>query len=78
MGRLLRIAWDRFQIIGQANGDYIARFITWVMYFTLVVPFALIARFLVDPLGLRKKYAESYWRPKKPVGTSLDEARSQF
>lgn len=77
MGRILRLAWDRFQVIGQANGDYVARFITWLMYFTVVVPFALIARFLIDPLGLSRR-ARLAWRARRPVGSALEEARSQY
>jgi hypothetical protein len=77
VGTILRTAWDRFQIIGQANGDYIARFVTFVMYFTLLIPFALIARYLVDPLEMRKA-ARAHWRARKPVGVTLEDARSQF
>lgn len=73
---ILRIAWDRFQIIGQANGDYVARFVTTLMYFTVLIPFALIARYLVDPLDMRKT-AHANWRARKQVGTTLQEAQNQ-
>lgn len=75
MGKLIRIAWDRFQIIGQANGDYVARVITLLFYFTLLVPFALITRLFIDPLKIR--HANVDWRARKPVGSSIEEARSQ-
>lgn len=76
MSQILRTAWERFQIIGQANGDYIARFVTFVMYFSVLIPFALITRFLVDPLEVRKS-VQPHWRKRKPVGESLNDARSQ-
>lgn len=76
MSQILRTAWERFQIIGQANGDYIARFVTFVMYFSILIPFALITRLLVDPLETRKS-ARPHWRGRKPVGESLQDARSQ-
>jgi hypothetical protein len=74
---IIRVAWQRWQIIGKINGDYIARFVTNLFYFTILVPFAIITKFLVDPLELRKA-ATSHWKEKKPVGTTLDEVRSQF
>jgi hypothetical protein len=76
VSHILRTAWERFQIIGQANGDYIARFVTFVMYFSVLIPFALITRFIVDPLEVRKA-AQPHWRKRKPVGETLNEARSQ-
>jgi hypothetical protein len=76
VSHILRTAWERFQIIGQVNGDYVARFVTSVMYFSVLIPFALIARFIVDPLEMRKS-AQPHWRKRKLVGETLDDARSQ-
>ena len=74
MGRILQIAWDRWQIIGKINGDYIARGATTVFYFTILVPFALGVRWFSDPLDLRGKAA---WKTRKPVGATIDDAREQ-
>jgi len=71
------IAWERWQIIARINGDYIARLVVNLFFFTIMVPFALGVKFLTDPLSLRKN-ASSQWLPRKPVGAKLDEARSQF
>ncbi len=76
MSKILRIAWDRFQIIGQANGDYVARAVTFLMYFSVIVPFALIARYAIDPLEIRKNKGP-HWRTRKPVSASIKDARSQ-
>lgn len=76
LSEILRTAWARFNIIGKANGDYVARALVFLMYFTVLVPFALIAQFLVDPLEIRKA-AQPHWRARKAVSASLDEARSQ-
>jgi len=76
LGNIIRTAWDRFQIIGKANGDYVSRFITFLMYCTVLVPFALIARYFVDPLEMNKS-VKPHWRARKPVGTTLEEARNQ-
>lgn len=61
----------------KANGDYVARFITNLFYFTILVPFAIIAKLFTDPLGLRQT-ANPNWKARKPVGATIDDARSQF
>ncbi len=77
MNAILRTAWERWQIIGRINGEYVSRFITNFFYFTILVPFGLGVRFFADPLDLRK-VAPSYWKERKPVNTALDDARSQY
>jgi hypothetical protein len=77
LGRILRVAWERWQIIAHVNGDYIARLVVNLFYFTIMIPFALGVKYLTDPLSLRKN-ASSQWLPRKPVGAKLDEARGQF
>ncbi len=77
MDSVLRIAWERWRIIGHINGDYVARFITNLFFFSIMIPFAFGARLFMDPLDLRQSKAPQ-WKERKPVGASLDEARSQF
>lgn len=77
MNLILRIAWERWRIIARINGDYVARFITNLFFFTILVPFAIVAKLFTDPLGLRQS-GTSHWKTRKPVGVSIDEARSQF
>jgi hypothetical protein len=76
MGSIIRVAWSRWRLISEIYGDYFARFFTFIFYFTIIVPFALITRFLVDPLKMGKAH-HTQWLQRKPVGTSLEEARSQ-
>jgi hypothetical protein len=80
VGSIIQHAWKRWRIVGNINGDYIARFVAFAFYYTLMVPFALITRIFVDPLGTRKSAAPGYtptWRARKPVGSTLEEARGQ-
>ncbi len=77
MNAILRTAWERWQIIGHINGEYVSRFITNFFYFTILVPFGLGVRLFSDPLDLRR-VAPSYWKERKPVNTALDDARSQY
>ncbi|MBX3084508.1 MAG: hypothetical protein KF716_22915 [Anaerolineae bacterium] len=74
MEEIIREVWDRFQIIGRIVGDYVARFFATLFYYVVLIPFALIAK-QADPLDAR--VATPIWRTRKPVGNSLDDARSQ-
>ncbi|NDJ75259.1 MAG: hypothetical protein GYB65_03280 [Chloroflexi bacterium] len=74
--QIVRIAWKRWQIIGEAFNDFLARLIAVLFYFTILVPFGLGVRLLSDPLRLRKP--ETHWLERAPVGTSVDDARRQF
>jgi hypothetical protein len=74
---IFRAAWERWQIIGRINGDYIARFVANLFYFTILVPFAIGVKLFTDPLELRRT-AASHWKERNPVGATIDEARSQF
>ncbi len=72
---ILRIAWDRWKIMGRVNGDTIGRLTTVVFYYTILVPFALGAQRFVDPLQLKRGTG---WLNRKPVSASIEAARSQF
>ena len=72
--KILRLAWDRWQIIGHVNGNYVGRFAATAFYFTIFVPFAVGAKALTDPLKLKRPNA---WLERKPLNHALDEARKQ-
>jgi hypothetical protein len=74
---IARVAWERWQIISHINGEYVARFVTNLFYFTILVPFAIGVKLFTDPLDLRRT-AASHWKEHKPVGATIDDARSQF
>ena len=76
LSQILRVAWDRWQIIAHINGDYVARVLVNVFYFTILVPFALGVKYFADTLASRNTSAR--WLDRKAVGAKLDEARSQF
>jgi hypothetical protein len=76
MDALRQTAWERWQIIAKINGDYLARLLVNLFYFTIMVPFAVGIKLLTDPLALRNPVAR--WLERKPVGSSLEDARSQF
>ncbi len=76
MSDILRLAWDRWRLIGRINGDYLARVVVNLFYFTILVPFALGVELFTDPLALRN--TKAHWLERKPVSAKLDDARGQF
>ena len=77
MKAIIGRAWQRWQIIGRINGDYLARVLVNGFYFTVLVPFALGVKLFSDPLALKSKSSPA-WRARKAVGSSLTDARGQF
>jgi hypothetical protein len=73
---LAKIAWHRWQIIGEAFNDFVGRLIAVLFYFTIFVPFAVGVRLLGDPLHIRS--APQQWLQREPVGSQIDDARRQF
>jgi hypothetical protein len=76
MSQLGRIAWKRWQIVGEVYGDFQARLFAVLFYFTIFVPFALGVRLFSDPLKVRT--ASSRWVDRAPLSNSLEDARRQF
>lgn len=71
-------AWQLWKRVGQAIGDFIARIILSVFYFTIVVPFGLGVRLLSDPLHLKTHSTRSSWLERETRDHTLQDARRQF
>lgn len=67
--------WERFKIIGALVGDGNARAVSLLFYFTVFVPFALIARLFTDPLRIKSQAAQ--WLERAPVPSDIESAREQ-
>jgi len=74
---MLRIIWGTWKRIGQFIGDFVARVVLSLFYFTLFVPFAVGVRLFSDPLGMRK-HNPSRWLERTTRDSSLHDARRQF
>ncbi|MCB9437504.1 MAG: hypothetical protein H6673_11010 [Anaerolineales bacterium] len=73
--KVLQTAWKRWTIIQHEVGDFHARAITILFYFTVLVPFALGVRLFTDPLNI--KTPKPTWGNRSPISTALDDARRQ-
>ncbi|MCB0166413.1 MAG: hypothetical protein KDI79_19440 [Anaerolineae bacterium] len=66
--------WKRF---GEMIGNFLARIVLTLFYFTFFVPFAIGVRLLSDPLNIKELPAE-LWRPRTTGDQQLEEALRQF
>jgi len=73
--RAICATWKR---IGQFIGDFIARVVLSLFYFTLFAPFAVGVRLFGDPLGVKAKANPSWWLERATRDSALDDARRQF
>lgn len=74
MRQIIRLAWDRFNIIGSVIGDVQSRILITAFYFTILVPFGLISRMFTDPLH---RTAAPAWLDRPATPDDLDSARQQ-
>ncbi len=73
----LKPLWERWKRFGKKIGDWQARFLLIVFYFTVLPPFALLVR-LNDPLSIGRR-SSTGWRPMADAQrSSVDHARRQF
>jgi hypothetical protein len=58
---ILRRLWTHWLEIARAIAEFQSRLLLTLFYFTVFVPFGLIARLVVDPLRLRRSVGASAW-----------------
>ncbi len=75
MSAIFQLAFDRFKIVAGIVGDAQGRIIATLFYFTILVPFGLIARFLTDPMRLKDTSVQ--WLEREPVSNEIDAAKLQ-
>jgi hypothetical protein len=73
--RTLRRIWHIWQQFGQMMGDFIARILLTVFYFTILAPFGIGVRLFADPLTLKHK-VNPQWLDRTPRDPELAQARS--
>lgn len=76
--KILKSIWKTWKRIGQAIGDFIARIVLTVFYFTLFAPFAIGIRLFGDPLMIKKEKHLSSWLERTTQDIVIDNARRQF
>lgn len=71
---IFQLAWERFRQNAKILGDIQGHIAAGVFYFTIMIPFGLIARASSDPLKLK---GSPGWTERHPVDNDLEAARRQ-
>jgi hypothetical protein len=74
---LIQDFWHGWKAFGQFLGDWLARVVLTIFYFTIFVPFGLGVRLFGDPLKINTLPAE-LWRPRSTGDQKLEEIQRQF
>lgn len=71
---LLKRFWSAWKKLGQFIGDWLARIVLTVFYFTIFLPFGLGVRLFSDPLKIRAGYPLQ-WQERKTHDLHIEDAR---
>ncbi|MGQ0551256.1 MAG: hypothetical protein ACT4PY_16475 [Armatimonadota bacterium] len=77
----LRRLWEGWKAFGHYLGDFQARLLLTVFYFTVFCPYGLITRVFGDPLRVRPvdlRRLRSSWDTRRSEEVSLARARQTF
>jgi hypothetical protein len=75
---VLKGLWESWKGFAREMGNYQSRVLLTFFYFVAVAPFGLLVRLFGDPLRTKLSTGPSFWVPRAPANTELDEARRQF
>ncbi len=71
-------AWEQWKAFNRAVVDFQSRILLQILYGTLLMPFALIARALSNPMANDRAAKASHWIPVTKQSRDLPSARRQF
>ena len=64
MKTLFSAVWIQWKELAHYVGNFQSRWLVTVFYFTIALPFGLVARFLLDPLNIRRPPEMSGWNKR--------------
>ena len=73
---LIKDFWHNWKAFGQFLGDWLARVVLTIFYFTILIPFGLGVRIFADPLQI-KELPNPYWRPRTTGDQKIDDVLRQ-
>jgi len=74
---LLRSFWQSWLHTARHIGNFQARALITLIYFTLIAPFGLFARLLTDPLQIKADQSASAWHSRHTYDLDIPRARRQ-
>ena len=73
---VLRTVWRKWRAFGKVMGDFVARIVMTIFYFTIAIPFGIGVRLFKDPLRLKSK--EVAWLKREEREETIETARRLF
>ena len=74
---LIKDFWPGWKAFGQFLGDWLARVVLTIFYFSILVPFGVGVRLFADPLHI-KSLPDQLWRPRPTGDQTLEDTMRQF
>ncbi|MEW5960007.1 MAG: hypothetical protein AB1801_19980 [Chloroflexota bacterium] len=74
---VLKKIWEGWKAFGRFIGNFLARIVLSIFYFTVFVPFGLGVRWFSDPLHIKSAPA-TLWRPRATGDQTLEDTLRQF
>ncbi len=78
MAEKLKQAMRLWKAFGQAIGDFVARVVLTIFYFTIFLPFGVAARLFGNSFGAPGSSNASFWQQRATRDKKLSDARKQF
>jgi hypothetical protein len=73
----LKLVWKKWKAFGKFIGDWIARLVLSLFYFTIFVPFALLVKIFTDPLAMKPIHRPK-WLDRTTTDLTIGDARRLF
>ena len=70
--------WERWKRFGKRIGDFQARALLSIFYFIILAPFALIIRWVSDPLAIKTDTSRGWQVKGEGEGSPWERASRQF
>ncbi len=77
MSELISLARQRQRIIAEIIGEGFGNLVSIILYFTILIPFAIGSRLFTDPLRRKMPQSETFWVDRQPVSSELSQAKRQ-
>lgn len=78
MKKKLKQLWHHWKEISEYIGDFQARWLLTVFYFTILLPSGIVVGWTGDPLNIHSRPKQSGWIKRKTTDLTLRQGRRQF
>ena len=73
---VLRTVWRKWRAFGKVMGDFVARIVMTIFYFTIAIPFGIGVRLFKDPLHLKSR--QTGWLKREERDDTIENARRLY